>query len=71
MVYIKSFVYNSGFFCLTKPSLWNCLKISNHRKAHGYNGNVLEKLKISTCKHGLVDSAEANKDGDWSEIRCT
>ena len=35
------------------------------------NGNVLVKLKISTGKHELVDSAEAYKDGDWQEIGCT
>ena len=31
----------------------------------------LEKLKISTGKHELVDSAEAYKDGDWQELRFT
>ena len=33
--------------------------------------NTLKTLKINTGKHELIDSADADKEGDWQEIRCT
>ena len=35
------------------------------------NEKVLENFKKRTGKHQLFDFAEAYKDGDWKEIRCT
>ena len=47
------------------------MKISNIEECNRYKGKVFEKWSINIGKHELVDSADAYKDGDWQEIRCT
>ena len=47
--------------------LYKNIKIS--KEYIKWDVKVLEKLKISTCKHALVDSAVTNKDVDWHGIR--
>ena len=41
------------------------------RNCYRFIEKPLKKLKINTGKHELVDSADAYKDGNWQDIRCT